>query len=251
MFLIKIPEADSTNRQILEFAAEREAPFALMAYTQTAGRGQRGNKWEAEPGRNITLSVLFHPRTVKASEQFIISQAVSVAIAETLRHYMPQYSSSVAIKWPNDIYVGNSKICGILIENVINGTEIVRSIAGIGLNVNQSVFLSDAPNPVSMRQLTGKEYDIDVLAQYLCNVIERFAKAFFVPNHYPRLRGRYFSMLWRAQGYHSYLDTASGEKFQGMISNIDASGYITLTDDNGRQRRYAFKEVEAVNIDEP
>lgn len=249
MFIIKTAEAESTNRQILEYAPNHEAPFALMTYRQTAGRGQRGNSWESEDGKNITLSILLRPTSVKASEQFVISQVVSVAIAETLRHFMPQMSSAVAIKWPNDIYVTNRKICGILIENSLNGDRIVRSVVGIGLNVNQTEFHSDAPNPVSMRQLTGKEWNIDVLAQYMCNVIERFAKTFLLPNHYSRLRGRYFSMLWRAQGYHSYLDTATGKKFQAMISNIAVTGHITLTDDRGLQRQYAFKEVESINID--
>jgi len=249
MFLIKTAEAESTNRQILEFSQKRETPFALMAYKQTAGRGQRGNTWESEDGKNITLSILMRPTTVKVSEQFIISQVVSVAIAETLRHFMPNISSAVAIKWPNDIYVGNRKICGTLIENSLNGNEITQSIVGIGLNVNQTVFVSDAPNPVSMRQLTGKEWDIDVLAQYMCDVIERLAKTFLRANHYSRLRERYFSMLWRAQGYHPYIDTATGTKFRAMISDIAETGHITLTDDQGQQRQYAFKEVESIIMD--
>lgn len=249
MFLIKTAEAESTNRQILEFTSKCEAPFALMAYKQTAGRGQRGNTWESEEGKNITLSILMRPTTVKASEQFVISQVVSVAIAETLRHFMPDLSSAVTIKWPNDIYVSNRKICGILIENSLSGNKITQSIVGIGLNVNQTVFVSDAPNPVSMKQLTGKEWDIDALAQYMCNVIERVAQTFLQTDRYPRLRERYFSMLWRAQGYHSYIDTATGSKFQAMISDIAETGHITLTDDQGRQRQYAFKEVESIIID--
>ncbi len=247
MQLITIAETESTNKYITEIANSHEAPFAVMAVSQTAGHGQRGNKWEAFPGMNITLSMLFRPTEVKPSEQFVLSQAVSVAIVETLRHYLISVSRDITIKWPNDIYVGNRKICGILIENALNGNKIVRSVIGVGLNVNQRIFLSDAPNPVSMIHFTGRKLEIEPLARYLCDVIERFVTVFSVAHRYPRLRGRYFSMLRNASGYHPYKDTATEEVFKARISNIAPSGHITLTDTEGRQRVYAFKEVQALD----
>ncbi|MDE6431375.1 MAG: biotin--[acetyl-CoA-carboxylase] ligase, partial [Duncaniella sp.] len=120
----------------------------VSARRQTAGRGQRGNSWESAPGKNITMSILLRPEGLHPSRQFVISRAVSLAITGVLRRYMP--ASAVRVKWPNDIYVDDRKICGILIENVISSASIRQSVVGIGINVNQRRFLSDAPNPVSM-----------------------------------------------------------------------------------------------------
>ena len=127
-----------------------ELPHATVVstYNQTAGRGQRGNSWESEPHKNLTFSVLLKPQHIIAREQFYISEIVSVAIVNTLRKYI--IDQPIAIKWPNDIYVNDDKICGILIENTLSGYSISQSIAGIGININQQTFLSNAPNPISL-----------------------------------------------------------------------------------------------------
>lgn len=246
MKLLKIKEVTSTNTWLQEHADDMPAPFAVSAYSQIAGRGQRGNHWEAEAGKNVTLSVLFRPKTIKASDQFVISQAVAVAITETLRHYLPMLSKEITIKWPNDIYVGDSKICGVLIENAINGQEVTRSIIGIGLNVNQRVFLSDAPNPVSMRQLAGHDFDVDEVAKYLVDTIEKYSQAYSSPHRYGRLRGRFFSLLWRRTGYYPYEDAATGQRFDARITTISPMGIITLAERDGTTHSYAFKEVKAI-----
>lgn len=250
MHLLTIESTDSTNNFVNSHADDFPDMIAVMALEQTAGRGQRGNCWEAKPGENITLSIMMRLKVnIAPTDQFLLSQCVSVGVVETLRRYLPMHKNEIAIKWPNDIYVGQRKICGILIENSITDGRIARTIAGIGLNVNQLRFESDAPNPVSMLQLTGKEHDIRGIAQFLCNTIEMFFKAYFNPPHYDRLRSRYFSMLWRRSGHHPYLDTATGERFMARISNIASSGHITLTDTEERQRVYAFKEVKAVGLE--
>lgn len=250
MRIVKLQEVDSTNRYLSQHSDEFPDLSAVIAGSQTAGRGQRGNSWESEPGLNATLSIIMHPASwVKPSEQFVISQVVAVAIVETLRMFMPEMTREIAVKWPNDIYVGDRKICGILIENVIQGGNLVRSIIGIGLNVNQQVFLSDAPNPVSMARLTGRSYDVEQVARSVCDSVERFFQGYCMPPRHSRLRSRYFSMLWRSSGYFPYVDVASGERFDGRISNIATDGRITLTDRQGTQRTYAFKEVRAVLSD--
>ncbi|WP_301748249.1 biotin--[acetyl-CoA-carboxylase] ligase [uncultured Duncaniella sp.] len=154
MEIIKIESTDSTSSHLAGIAEGCAHGTAVMARVQTAGRGQRGNSWEAEPGMNITLSLLLRPEGLEPARQFIISQAVSLAIVEMLDNFIG--ADAVSIKWPNDIYVNDSKIAGILIENVISGSAISRSIVGVGLNVNQTEFLSDAPNPVSLKQLLPK-----------------------------------------------------------------------------------------------
>ncbi|MCM1348047.1 MAG: biotin--[acetyl-CoA-carboxylase] ligase [Firmicutes bacterium] len=246
MDIIRVDSTESTNALAWELLKERNAPFAVMAHTQTAGRGQRGNHWESEPGRNVTLSIAWCPGQVAASEQFVISQAVAVAIVETLRHFMPELTPEIAIKWPNDIYVGQRKICGVLIENSLSGCRISRTVIGIGLNVNQRTFLSDAPNPVSMFQLTRKTFDVNEVALQLCNTVEHFFNALLLPHRHSRLRGRYFSMLWRSVGYWPYLDVEADELFEARVSNIAPSGHITLTERSGHQRTFAFKEVQSV-----
>lgn len=160
---------DSTSNYLASIADESPHGFVVEAEAQTAGRGQRGNSWESEPRMNILMSVLLRPEGIAPSEQFLISQAVSVAIVRVLRHYLPE----VRIKWPNDIYVGDRKICGILIENSITATKIIHSIVGIGLNVNQREFHSDAPNPVSMFQLTGRNRCTSLLAREVVREILR------------------------------------------------------------------------------
>ncbi len=245
MRLIKVEEVLSTNSLAVRLLPDHEAPFGVMAVRQTAGRGQRGNSWESEPGANVTMSVVICPDGVKAVEQFIISQAVSVSIVEVLRHYLPDLRSEIAIKWPNDIYVGDRKICGILIENALNGDSIVRSVVGIGLNVNQTEFVSDAPNPVSMKQLSGRDFDVEEIARLIGDTFLRFCGSLCLSDRVEKLRSRYFSMLWRSLGYYPYVDSATGERFEARISNIAQSGLITLTERSGNKRTYAFKEVQA------
>ena len=127
-------------------------PPILYLYTSLQAR----NSWESEKGKNLTFSMLIHPEEIPANEQFRITEITSVALCETLEKCLDE---RVEIKWPNDIYVGDKKICGMLIENQLQGNKIKDCIIGIGLNVNQQQFLSDAPNPVSIYQLTGKETD--------------------------------------------------------------------------------------------
>ena len=165
--IIKLEETTSTNTYLDNLDVEREQPegCVVTTYSQIAGRGQRGNSWEAEPGKNLTFSYLLRPDQIAPQEQFVISQAVSMAVVDVLSRYADGFS----VKWPNDIYYRNSKIAGILIEHNLSGMSIARTIVGIGLNINQMQFLSDAPNPISLCQITGVEYDLD---KFLYEVLE-------------------------------------------------------------------------------
>lgn len=122
---------------------------------QTAGRGQRGNSWESEDGANLLFSFVLYPDFLEARKQFYLSQITALALQEVLS----QYTDGIRIKWPNDIYWKDKKICGTLIENDLTGIHISRSISGTGVNLNQERFVSDAPNPVSLFQITGQRYD--------------------------------------------------------------------------------------------
>lgn len=248
---IRLDSVASTNTYLASRAADN-LPHATVATTfcQTAGRGQRGNSWEADDGKNITLSILLRPVALLPRQQFFISEIVSLGIVAVLDAFLP-HGDEVAIKWPNDIYVGNRKICGILIENSIMGNRITSSIAGIGLNVNQERFLSDAPNPVSMLNIAGHEFPLEEVRDRLCGeILSTFDDLGLSDatehddSHFADLHRRYKSRLWRREGFHPFL--ADGERFDARIVDIAPDGILTLADTSQRQRSFAFKEVAFV-----
>ena len=221
-----IEECESTNAALDRTAAHGEA---LLALTQTAGRGQRGNTWEAAPRQNITMSIMLRPEALPVSRQFEVSEAVALGVVDLLDELG---IDGAKVKWPNDIYVGDKKICGILIENSLSGKMIARSIAGIGLNVNQTEFLSGAPNPVSLSQLTGRGYDVCEVAARLAEcVLNRFGR----DNH-----AEYRRRLWRGEGQWAW-QTATGEEFTAEIVEVMADGRLVLS---GRTEAFSFKEVK-------
>ena len=242
--IISLRCARSTNSVLAEMAPESPHGTVVATYEQTAGRGQRGNSWEAAPGENITMSMLLRPSHIRPSRQFVISQAVSVAIVDFLRRYLP--GETVSVKWPNDIYVGDRKICGILIENTLAGSRLEYSIVGIGLNVNQERFLSDAPNPCSITNFTGEKYPVDSLLEELSGMIlDRMAEVDTetADDTVPEL---YRSMMWRGSGYYPYHDNLLDEEIEGAIHSIAPTGHITIALPSGELRTYAFKEITAI-----
>lgn len=242
MLIRRLDEVTSTSSYLR--SAMPEAPHGLVvaAHTQTAGRGQRGNSWEAAPGMNLTFSICLRPVWVEARRQYSLSEAVATAIVMTLRPLVPE-PGLLTVKWPNDIYYGDRKLCGILIENSISGAVIERSIAGIGINVNQDAFLSDAPNPVSLRQITGRTHDLDRLLGDVCLAIEAAVDALKEGDEAARrTHGEYLSMLWRREGLHPYM-LPGGERFVASIVDVAPDGMLSLRHDDGTLSRHAFKEV--------
>ncbi len=240
-----VEEATSTN-SVLAAAADRlEHGTAVAAHKQTAGRGQRGNSWESEPGKNLTFSLLLKPKALPAARQFEISQIVSIAVAQVLREELG--TDDVKIKWPNDIYYKDKKIVGILIENSLTGAAIERSIAGIGINVNQATFHSDAPNPISMFAISGHERALSpLLARFVSRIVGDFDAYEAAPD--PEvLSARYRAMMWRGEGYWPYRDCLTGETIQARIADVAPTGHLTLAPPApASTRTYAFKEVAAI-----
>lgn len=245
--LIILPETDSTNNYLTQLCDEQQSAIreftTIIAERQTAGKGQRGNSWESEDCRNITFSFVVYPTFVEARRQFVLSQIVSLSIKEEL----DEWTEGISIKWPNDIYWNEKKICGILIENDLSGHHIKRSIAGIGININQEVFNSDAPNPVSLKQITGKEHDrYEILAHILRRIqiyynslqMEDFAA------YSDEISTRYARSLFRRRGLHPYED-ADG-KFLARLLRVEQDGRFILEDENGKEREYLFKEVQYI-----
>ena len=228
--IVHIDETDSTNQWMKHHLSDTD--FCVVADYQTAGRGCGSNTWESERGQNLLFSVLLHPLSVPASKQFHISMAVSVAISEALE----QYIGDVSIKWPNDIYWRNGKICGILIEQTLKGTAIRECIVGVGLNVNQRAFHSGAPNPVSLWQISGQPTDRMLLLNDILQRLQRLMAE--------DVRQRYLQRLYRRRGFHPYTDARGA--FMAEIASVEDDGHLLLRDDSGHERRYAFKEVQFV-----
>ena len=228
--IVHIEETDSTNRWL---KAHGEGKMVVVADYQTAGKGCGTNSWESERGKNLTFSMLIHPTDIPASQQFRITEVVSVALCEVLE----QYIGDVSIKWPNDIYMGDKKICGVLIENRLQGNVIVDSIIGIGLNVNQTEFVSDAPNPVSLRQLLGREIDREALLHDFLETLETVSSS---ETTYSAYRNKLFRM-----GKQAVFSDETG-RFEGTIQDVETDGRLLIKDLSGQARRYAFKEVQFV-----
>ena len=238
--IIHIDEVDSTNNWLREHAnsspdsLSNDSPICVVAEYQTAGKGCGTNRWESERGKNLLISLLIHPTEVSANRQFAISQWVSVALCELLERYTQK---KVQIKWPNDIYVEDKKIAGILIENTLHGDHIKDSIIGIGLNVNQWEFHSDAPNPVSLCQLLGHELNKEALLDEFLQ-----GKPMVSPEETDGFR--YGNRLYRKGQFATYED--QNGRFQATLYDVEPDGHLILNDESGQQRRYAFKEVQFI-----
>lgn len=215
-----------------------------VADFQTAGRGQKGNTWESEQGKNLLFSILAHPKGIKVQEQFYISQAIALAVSDAvIAAAGPEYAAGFSVKWSNDIYYKDFKMAGILIENTLQGSSIMDTVVGVGLDVNQEVFVSDAPNPISLKNITGRDYDRDAL---LDDIIARFIgyMELDTPSQRAGVDELYRSRLYRRQGYHLFRD-AQGE-FEACIEGIHPDGCLMLLTRSGEHRVYEFKQVQFI-----
>jgi BirA family biotin operon repressor/biotin-[acetyl-CoA-carboxylase] ligase len=231
----------STNTYITKLLRDENLPEGTVVYTnyQSAGRGQPGNSWESEGGKNLLISLLIFPSMIKPVNQFIISMAISLGICDFLNRHIP----GCTIKWPNDIYVNNDKIAGILIENSIMGESIEYSVAGIGLNVNQDKFLSNAPNPVSMKLVTGTDFDLTTcLSQLLSDLDKRYKH--IISENSDQIRNEYVSKLYRLNKWFDFRD--SNGVFEGRILTVTDTGRLQLEKKSGNRDEYSFKEVEFI-----
>lgn len=215
-----------------------------VADFQTAGRGQKGNTWESEQGKNLLFSILAHPKGIKVQEQFYISEAIALAVSDAVIVAAgPEYAAGFSVKWSNDIYYKDCKMAGILIENTLQGSSILDTVVGVGLDVNQEVFVSDAPNPISLKNITGRDYDRDAL---LDDIIARFIgyMELDTPSQRAGVDELYLSRLYRRQGYYKFRD--ENGVFEACIEGIRPDGCLMLQTRSGEHRTYEFKQVQFV-----
>lgn len=243
MNFIELDEVDSTNTFLSLNHNNFPHLTMLNARTQRAGRGQRGNHWESEPGSNLTFSVLIKPDNFLAKHQFVISEATALAIID----FLSLLGVEARVKWPNDIYVGDRKICGILIEHSVMGMNITHSIIGVGININQEKFLSDAPNPVSLFQLLNRKSDIVELRFLLADQLEKRLSVLNDAICSQLMHKEFTNNMWRGDGrFYRFEDSASGHIFEARIADVEETGYLHLEERNSKCRRYAFKEVKFI-----
>lgn len=218
-----------TKKQLAEYTS-------ISTDYQTAGRGQRGNHWESSRNKNLLFSFLLRPTFLSPTQQFYIAEIIALALKKTLE----QYTSDISIKWPNDLYWKNKKIAGILIEHEISSTAIQTTLVGIGLNVNQNTFRSDAPNPISLKQILGKEYDKEKLLQLIFKQIESYYQR-LRKNKQLEISQEYHTSLYQKDLWCTYKD--KNGTFKGKIIGVDKKGCLQIAHKGGNLQTYAFKEV--------
>ena len=238
--ILKLDRIDSTNTFLLSYLREKDLPegFIVTTEEQYAGRGQREQEWLSERSSNLTFSLLLKARFLSIKEQFYISKIIAIALCRAVQFYTTEKCS---IKWPNDIYVGDKKIAGVLIENILSEHKIDRSVVGIGLNVNQSVF-SDLikDRSCSLVQLTGNTLKKEVVLKRLCKEIEvcylqlRSGKK----EHIDRV---YHELLYRLDAWYNY--KKSDEIFKGKIQGVALNGKLLLKRSSGAIEYYDLKEI--------
>lgn len=278
-----IGSTDSTNEEAKRHISDIDNLSVLSALEQTAGRGQRGNQWHSAPGENLLFSIVLKYRKdemlsdalspVRACDQFVISEAAALAITD----FLSGYGISAKIKWPNDIYVGDKKICGILVEHSIRGEWLSHSIIGIGLNINQRNFNVNLINPTSISLQTGMSYDIkeslDDFMEIFTAYLERYLN---ITGGYLKLRKMFLSQLWRKNSEASFIDYTTlpsghlddpmnirpqndpdsgspshinpqdqpGKVFPGIIRGLSSTGNLLVEDlSTGLTREFGFKEI--------
>lgn len=239
--IIRLEDVDSTNNYMSSKFQGRTLPqgSVVWAENQNKGRGQGENKWHSESGKNLTFSMILYPEFILASNQFYISKAIALAVAD----FAVLYTDKVSIKWPNDIYVKNNKIAGLLIENSIERTFIKTSIIGIGININQKSFPKNIPNPTSLAIETKNSFDREELLLTLIDLIE-YRYSMLKDGDFQTIDENYLEILFQYKKMALY--EARGKRFAGSIERIEPTGELIIRTDKGETLRFGYKEVEYV-----
>lgn len=263
--ILWLDKADSTNSELRRRVSELDNLSVISAIEQTAGRGQRGNSWTSECGENLTFSILLKfsdrlPHQIQAYDQFAISQMNALAILD----FLSSYGIEAKIKWPNDIYVGHKKICGTLIENSLSRQWISWSIIGNGINVNQTSFPANLPNPTSMALECGKRFDNRRLLEDFMDIFDSYRNMYLHLNGgLSKLRTLYLSQMWRLGEEATFVDltvcqdstsekpvnifrpgeATDGKLFRGVATGITDTGSLIVRDAKGTVREFGFKEI--------
>lgn len=232
-----LPQCQSTNDVLLELLTENEQVlpewFSVQTEHQSMGRGQRGNRWESEPGKNITLSFVLYPRYLEARYSFWLSAAISIGLVLALKDLLP----NICVKWPNDIFVSGKKLGGILIENQVSGAILEQSVIGIGLNINQIHLPIQATSFALERHQEGNREE--VIERIRANLFE---SVFMLRTEgWEKIRRQYYRFLYKMGQPHDYY-LPNGSSFRAVLKGIADNGALILLTASG-EKRFQFKEV--------
>jgi BirA family biotin operon repressor/biotin-[acetyl-CoA-carboxylase] ligase len=238
--LIELQTVDSTNVYAAQLLKTQKVPEGTIIFTheQTSGKGHGENKWESEPRKNVTFSLVLFPEFLSPGQQFLMNKAISLGVLDFLARI--KVEQKLSIKWPNDIYAGNRKIGGILIQNTVCGTVYESCIAGIGVNINQETFNPGLPNPVSLKQLTGKDYPVkdvmDLIVAYIDNRYQQLQEGLS-----ELLDRDYREHLLGINEWRNY--TFDKNLIKGKIEGVDESGMLIMETENGSIRHFNHGEI--------
>jgi len=243
---IKLQRVNSTNNYAID-TISKSKPIegtVISASFQYEGRGQIGRYWESEEGKNITCSTILHPTFLQAHDQFQLNMAVSLGLHDFISHFLTEKDQNVGIKWPNDIYVNNEKIAGILIQNTLKGKFINSSVIGTGININQIKFSDHVPNPTSLSKLLNSDIDIELAFQWLFRFMtKRYLQ--LTAGQVSLLRKEYLECLYKIDIWSSYMNEDNAI-FNGKITGVDEIGQLTIEMEDGKSQSFAFRELKFV-----
>ncbi|MBN1338268.1 MAG: biotin--[acetyl-CoA-carboxylase] ligase, partial [Bacteroidales bacterium] len=224
--IITLPDIGSTNAHLIEILSQNTSPLegtTVRAIHQTRGRGSGDNTWESGPGQNLTFSSVVYPCFLAADRQFLLNKAISLAVSDFVKSILPH--QEISVKWPNDIYIGHGKVAGILIHNILKSNTIEASVIGIGLNINQTVFGSHLPNPVSIRMFTLNDLDTGYCLEKLCLCLDKRYRM-LKETGIAQINREYLKRLYNFGLKAEY--SASGERFSGTIKNVTEFGRLQV-----------------------
>lgn len=243
MHIIKLDATPSTNQFLKQMVLEREMEDYTMVITnnQTNGRGQMGAYWLTQEGKNLTFSILKKFEGLEASQQVYLNCAVSLALYDTLTMLsVPE----IKVKWPNDIMSGNKKLCGILIENILQGNFIGKSVIGIGLNVNQLDF-GDLKDATSIRLLLGKTLDLNALTNQIVICLKKRLNI-LETNGIKNIKSTYEQVLYRKDTLSTFQDK-NAKVFMGLIKGVSDDGKLVIQKEDEKLFEFALKEIRLLN----
>lgn len=241
--IIEIDNIDSTNKYVLSLLDKNkrfDEGVVVAANTQYAGKGQDKNSWESEPGKNLTISIILQPKFLPVEKQFMLNKIISLSIYDFIKSFE---INDTSIKWPNDIYIGNKKVAGVLINNTIKGNSYDYCVVGTGININQVKFTGEAPNPVSLKQKCHKEFDLDKCLNKLCLITENWYNK-LKNEEIKEINNSYINSLYRYNKYHKYI--LRGKTVIAKITGISEYGKLILQTKNNEIYSCDFKEVKFV-----
>jgi BirA family biotin operon repressor/biotin-[acetyl-CoA-carboxylase] ligase len=233
----------STNKFAAELVSKTNPVEGCCIITdfQTEGVGQIGRTWFSGRSDNLTVSYILYPAFIPVSGQFLLSMMAAMAVYNTVAHFT---NAELKVKWPNDIYIGDRKIAGILIQNQLSGNLIRNTVVGIGVNINQDIFPEWIPNPVSLRSVCGRPVDKNDFLLRLHAELERMYLA-LKAGKYAAVKELYLSNLYRRGGYHPFREQ-NGHIFMGEIMDVADDGKLIITTEEGTSREYSVGGIQFI-----